>query len=270
MNLKKNAITLAAAAALTLSAGASWGQAGKGNPNGFVLSAGSTGISAAQIDALEGLPPPTAAVVTLETPQGNVQSFGLEGDPDNCTITLGDIPPGTEVTGASWDVRIETIGGSWLNEVVFQFRSSDPNDPLLQLTPSATAAAGAEDRSSGGVLLFSAVPLPNIPIGADGELRIEIVDTFDDNAGAADADLFNLPVGGPFGLTFACDNQAACDAATVTGAGSCAGFEFGGGGNGGPNPPPETTPVPVNNPWALALLALILAGLGFVAVRRLA
>lgn len=34
-------------------------------------------------------------------------------------------------------------------------------------------------------------------------------------------------------------------------------------------PPPATQAVPVNSPWALALLALILASLGFVAVRRL-
>ncbi|GEM_PF-3349709 len=33
---------------------------------------------------------------------------------------------------------------------------------------------------------------------------------------------------------------------------------------------PETQPVPVNSPWALALLILVLAGLGVVAVRRFA
>ncbi len=33
---------------------------------------------------------------------------------------------------------------------------------------------------------------------------------------------------------------------------------------------PESQPVPVNNPWALGLLVLVLAGLGFVAVRRFA
>ncbi len=84
--------------------------------------------------------------------------------------------------------------------------------------------------------------------------------------------MFNLPVGGPFGLTFACDDQAACDAAfanpdAYTTAGSCTGWEF---AQGGDIELPVSQPVPVNSPWALTLLVLVLAGLGLVALRRFA
>ncbi len=167
--------------------------------------------------------------------------------------------------------RLETIGASWLSEVRYEFRTSDPNDPLINLTPaSGEGAPGEGDFSSGGVITFADVPLPNIPVGADGEFRIQITDTFDDNAGAADADIFNLPVGGDFGLSFACDDQAAFDAAfsnpdAYTTAGSCAGWEFAQEGI----VIPESQPVPVNNLWALGLLALLLTGFGLFIIRRM-
>src|SRR6056297_1101179 len=181
-----------------LASGLSFAQV-KGDTD-LVLSASvGEGLTADQIN---GGAAPTAAVLTLETPQGNVQTFGTAGDADNCLVTV-DLPAGTQISGASWDLRIETIGASWLNEVQFQFRTSDAADPQINLTPSGTGAPGAEDITSGGIVDFASAMIPNIPIGADGELRIEMVDTFDDNADAADSDLFNLPVGGPFGLTFA-------------------------------------------------------------------
>jgi hypothetical protein len=267
MNLKKNALTLAAAAALTLAAGASVAQSVKGDGSSALLS-DRFGNTLAHGSVIEGAPPPTAAAVTLEPPEGNLQTFALAGDADNCVITVGGLPAGLEITGASWDVTIASIGDSWLNEAQFAFSTTDPGDPGITLTPSMTGAPGTEDISSGGIVSFAAAMIPNIPVGSDGEFSIEMIDSFDDNAGAADADLFNLPAGPGFGLTFACDDQAACDSAfqnagSYTTSGSCAGFTFG-------SALPESLPVPTNAPWALALLMMVLAGFGIVAVRRFA
>ena len=270
MNFKNNAIGFVSAASIALLAGSVVGQ-DKGNPSGLLLSSAVSGNGITAGELPQGGLPPTNARLTMETPQGNVQTFDSAGDADNCLVTVS-LPEGLEVTGSSWDVRIETIGASWLSEPQFQYRTSDPDDPLINLTPGAGQdEAGEADISSGGVVLFADAKLPNIPVGADGEFRIEMVDTFDDNADAPDADLFNLPVGGDFGLTLACDDQAACDAAmadpeAITTAGSCAGWDFVGQGD----EPPEARNVPVNNFWALALLIALLAGLGVVAVRRFA
>ena len=273
MNFKRNAIGFVSAASIALLAGAAVGQ-DKGNPSGLMLASASSGNGITAGELPQGGMLPTDAQLTLETPQGNVQTFGAAGDADNCLVTVS-LPEGLEVIGSSWDVRIETIGASWLSEVQFQYRTSDPNDPQINLTPATGQdEAGVADISSGGVVLFADAMIDNIPVGADGEFRIEIVDTFDDAAGAADADLFNLPVGGDFGLTLACDDQAACDAAmadpdAITSAGSCEGWEFAAAG-GPPVDPEPVVAVPVNNIWALALLIALLAGLGVVAVRRFA
>lgn len=47
-------------------------------------------------------------------------------------------------------------------------------------------------------------------------------------------------------------------------------FVFDVEGGGGDGEIPESQPVPVNSPWALALLVLLIAGLGLVVVRRMA
>lgn len=245
----------------------------KGDGNGFVLSAlaSGDGITPAQMDGVAGPTPPTNAQLTNETPQGNVQSWDGEGAPDNCVISVS-LPVGLEVIGASWDVRIETVGASWLSEMTYGFRVEDETLGINLAPGTGDDMAGEADYTSGGVLFFADVPLPNMVIGSDGLFTIEVFEDFDDDAGLVDADVFNLPVGGDFGLTFACDDQAACDAAfadpgAYTTSGSCADWEFAQGGGGGEIP--ESQPVPVNNLWALGLLALLLTGFGLFIIRRM-
>jgi len=253
MNLKKNAFTIAAAAALTLSAGASWGQATKGG-NALLSSAdGSVSIQSFQPSPLpQGIAPACVDFTDLDSWDG------LD-DTDNIIIDL-NIGAGNALIGVAWDIGIDTLTpgfGSWLSEAVIQHSdsngSADPN--AINLTVGVGNDAGGDmDFSSGGVLLFSSVPLNDIVAGPDGILRLQLFESFDDEADAVDANYRNAaaPATCP-GLALVCSDQAACNEAL---------------GAGGPAIP-ETQPVPVNNPWALALLALILAGLGFVAVRRL-
>lgn len=250
MNLKKNAITFATAAALTLSAGASWGQDAKGGTS--LLSAANGSVS---ISSFVPVPVPQGI------PVGCLDFTGLESwdeldDADNIVIDL-DIGAGNQLLGVSWDIGIATVGLSWLSEPIILHSSSagsaDPNGINLTIG-LGNDAPGDQDFSSGGVLLFSDVPLPPVVAGADGILQLQLFEDFDDVADAVDANYRNAaaPAVCP-GLGLVCSDQAACNAAV---------------GGGGPAIP-ETTAVPVNSPWALALLALILASLGFVAVRRL-
>jgi len=250
MNLKKNAITLAAAAALTLSAGASWGQDAKGGSSALIWAANGS------VSTSSFVPSPVPRGIA----PGCVDFTGLESwdgidDADNIVIDL-DIGAGNELLGVAWDIGIATVGESWLSEPTILHSSSagsaDPNGINLTIGLGDNAP-GDQDYSSGGVLLFADVPLPNVVADADGILRLQLFEAFDDVADAVDANYRNAAE--PFtcpGLALVCSDQAACNAAV-----------------GGAPPIPETAPVPVNSPWALALLALILASLGFVAVRRL-
>ncbi len=188
----------------------------------------------------------------------NVQSWDGMDDADNIVFEL-DIGVGNAMTGASWDVGIATVGGSWLSEAKVLFSdstgSADPN--WISLTPgSADGAPGDTEYSSGGVIDFGAVPLPDIAVGADGILRLEFFEGLDDNADGVDADWRDAAA--PFlvdGLGIACLDQGACDSAVSALVGG--GVEL-----------PEVQPVPALSSRALGILMLSLLAVGAVVVRR--
>ncbi len=235
----------------------------------FVLSSLDGSITIAS-DQIQSLRTPTNARMTMETPEGNVASVDAFGTATNCVAEF-DIGANNTVTGSSFDVRIESIGASWLSEATVDFTDSAISTGVA-LTPGiGNDAAGADDFTSAGLIDLVALSL-DFSVGADGILRFEFYETFVDVAGAPEANWFNLPPGvGDFGLTFECSDQAACDAGMAAGAvstsGQCDGFDFS-LGNGVEIP--EFTPVPVNNIWALSLLVLLLAGLGVFVIRRMA
>ena len=247
MNLKKNATLLAAAAVLTFAAGASWAQDAKGG--NALLSSGNVSVSAGDVvtSAPRGIAP---GCFSFE----GIDSWDSLDDADNIVIDL-DIGAGNVLTGVGWDIGIATVGGSWLSEATIQHSNStgsaDPN--AINLSPGfGNDTSGDQDFSSGGaIVVFADNMLPDIPVGPDGILRLQMFEGFDDNADAIDANLRNaaMPALCP-GLALQCADQAACNAA-VSGL-------------------PSSQPVPVDSPWALAMLILVLAGLGVVAVRRFA
>lgn len=250
MNLKQNVLTVAAAAALTFAAGASWAQDIKGG--NALLSGGNVSISAGDVvtSAPRGVP---SACVSFE----GIDSWDGLDDTDNIIIDL-DIGAGNALTGVGWDIGIASVGASWLSEPTILHSdstgSADPNG--INLTVGiGNDGPGDEDFSSGGVfVVFADNMLPDVVAGADGILRLQIFEGFDDVPDAVDANMRNaaMPALCP-GLALQCTDQAACNDAV-------------GGGPG----LPETQPVPVNSPWALVLLMLVLAGVGIVAVRRFA
>ncbi len=248
MNLKKNATLIAAAAALSLAAGASWAQDGKTGASALMTSAdGSIAVSEPTFS------PRGAASISCQSFDGIDSWDGLD-DTDNIVIDL-NIGAGNTLTGVGWDIGIATVGGSWLSEATIQHSdsngSADPNAINLNVGVGDDTS-GDQDYTSGGTIVdFSDNGLPDIVAGADGILRLQIFESFDDNADAIDANMRNAAMPALCaGLALVCTDQAACNGA-VTGL-------------------PQSQPVPVNNPWALGLLVLVLAGLGFVAVRRFA
>jgi len=247
MNFNKNALYLVAATSISLLAGSAWAQDAKG---GAALLSAVNGNEVVR----EFTPSPAPQGVATCLSFDGRASWDGEDDPDNTIIDL-DIGAGNTLTGVGWDIGVATVGASWLSEATIQHSdsngSADPNAINLNVG-AGNENSGDQDFTSSGILDFSDNGLPDIVAGADGILRLQLFETFDDNTDAIDANYRNAaaPELCP-GLALACTDQAACDAAV--------------------NPAGEPAQaVPVNNWWALSLLILLLAGLGFVAVRRIA
>jgi hypothetical protein len=180
------------------------------------------------------------------------ESWDALNDSDNFIIDL-DIGANNLLAGVGWDIGIASVGASWLSEATIQHSSSagsaDPNAINLRVGFGEDAAGDQEFSSGGALVIFSDNELPNIVPDDDGILRLQLFETFDDTADAIDANYRNAaepalcPEGG-LGLLIEAQPES--------------------------EPPPAATAVPANNPWALALLIALLAGLGVVAVRRFA
>lgn len=136
---------------------------------------------------------------------------GPVGDANNTVIQL-NIGAGNEVTGVAADVSIEAFDPSWLSEIQVLYGSTSTGQ--VQLTPSTANNPGTEDYSTGGVIVLADIPLPNITVDADGILKLEFRETFNDPETTPDSEWSNLePAAVCPGLRLECLDQAACDAA---------------------------------------------------------
>jgi hypothetical protein len=160
----------------------------------------------------------SAQTVCLST--NGIQSFDAQGDPSNVVINL-NVGPNNQLIGGSWDVNLETVGGSFLSEASMAFSNSlGINDPNFNfIAPGAAInAPGNLPFSSGGLVLLSDLGFPNVVTRPDGILRLEFAEGFDDNPNAVDAFWSDIPAGSANvcpGIRFLCTNQAACDNAVL-------------------------------------------------------
>ncbi len=129
-----------------------------------------------------------AAAGTVTIDVGGVGSWDELSDPDNVVITLG-FAPGAVVTAIGWDVEITPSGDSWYSEPTARF-SDSIGGGAIDLTPGILDADSGDGipvaYSSGGLVDLTSMGLADIVL-ADGLLRIEFFETFDDNPDALDA-----------------------------------------------------------------------------------
>lgn len=244
--MQNRIIKTALGVALIAAAGATYAQK---EGNDFVLSSVSGEAQVSSPNTIQGTGPGAG----YET--DGTESWDALGSPNNVVVEL-DIGAGNTVTGSSFDVTIQTSGnGSWCSEATVLLSNSDgegdPNGILLNPAAGEDATCdGGLEFSSEGVIDFAANGLPNIEPNADGILRLEFHESFDDAADEIDA--FWGTHSSPFvvqGLGFACTDQAACDAAV---------------GGGGGEPVPEAVSVPamdLRGMVILGVLALLIGGL---------
>ncbi len=99
------------------------------------------------------------------------------GDADN-EILLPNIGSLSHVVGIGWDVRLFADSPSYLSEMVVRFGSS--SSTFVNLTVGVgDDTPGTQDYSSGGVIDIVGLGL-DFNVGADGVLKVEFFESFDD------------------------------------------------------------------------------------------
>lgn len=111
-----------------------------------------------------------------------VQSYGAAGDPGNTVLTF-NVGANSTVDSIAWSVGLTAYDPSWLSEITLFFSPSDQVGGVYLTpgfgddTPGTAAYAGFGDLVAANL---------DFNVGADGILRLEFLDSFDDFPGAAD------------------------------------------------------------------------------------
>jgi PEP-CTERM motif len=91
-----------------------------------------------------------------------------------------NVGPNTRVVGIGWNVTLFADSPSWLSELAVGFGSSSVN--VVNLRPGIDdEESGTKAYSSGGVLDLVGLSL-DFSVGADGKLKLQFFETFDDYA----------------------------------------------------------------------------------------
>jgi hypothetical protein len=130
----------------------------------------------------------SAGATTLVVDISGTDSWDALNDPSNTTL-LVPLGAGASMTGIGWDTTLTTFGGSWLSEARFYFDGSDLDLSGLFLSPGAGSGFPGTGVffSSGGTIDLSDNAIPDIPILADGDLHIQLNESFDDADDVIDA-----------------------------------------------------------------------------------
>lgn len=124
-----------------------------------------------------------------------VASWDGLGDPDNVVLSIDmaalfGLASGSaiDLNGIGWDVTVSTVGASWLSEATMYFdnQTQDSGAGVFLTVGAGNDFAGTANFTSGGIVKLADAGLPDL-ILADGVLRIEFWESFDDVSDDIDA-----------------------------------------------------------------------------------
>ncbi len=167
-------------AALALSATGALADATLGN-GAYVLNE-LTGDLVAELDVVST---PNHVGQQFNIDVSGLESWDLQGDASNVVILFDTGLPGEALNGVGWDVELNGIGASWLSEINIGFTDSAINPGVVTGAMTATQVGPPEQATSGGVIKFADLAIADIPL-PDGLVRVEIFESYDDVADAAD------------------------------------------------------------------------------------
>jgi hypothetical protein len=161
--------TVALAAVLAVAGGSAFAKSG---PLSQLRSSGPSGAA----DNARITP---SAVVGLNV-AGIPSRYGF-GEAGNFVFNL-QLAPNAEVTGIGWDVIVSAFDPSWLSEMVVSFENSDQSAGVFLTVGAGDDNPGLNAAySSGGIVDLVGLSL-NFNVGADGILRVEFFEDFDDSS----------------------------------------------------------------------------------------
>jgi len=155
------------------------------------IGAATTSSKAGVGSALSGIGAPVALNAAMVTPFSVVfdvsRIFSNDGfgSPINEVYVL-DVGAFSTITGVSWDVTIHASSPSWLSEATVDFTDSGNMGGVVLNVGFGENMPGTESYSSGGIVDLVILGL-NFNVGADGLLRLEFSESFDDYADDWDA-----------------------------------------------------------------------------------
>lgn len=119
----------------------------------------------------------------------NRASWDLIDDPDNVVFTV-PLAPGARVIGIGYDVTLETVGFSYLSDATILAEATDFSGGVF-VTPGVednfpSLFTGPQDYTTDGLIDLVALDL-DFTVAADGLLRVQFYETFDDAEDEIDA-----------------------------------------------------------------------------------
>jgi hypothetical protein len=161
--------TLALAAALCVSSGAALAATPYSAFGASALNGGGTSSA---------LVPSTGSMVTIGLDVSGIESFNAFsfGDPTANFVTFLQLAPFAQVLGTAYDVTLTAFAPSWLSELQIVFTDSEVTTGVITTPGVGLDFGGTESFSAGGALPADLV----FNVGADGLLRIEFAEGFDD------------------------------------------------------------------------------------------
>jgi hypothetical protein len=130
-------------------------------------------------------PSASAATITevLVVPVAGILSMEEYGDPLNTVLSFG-LPANADIIGIGWQTMQTANAPSFLSEMVVSFETSSALE--LTLTPGiGDNFAGTASYSSGGIVNLVGSGF-DFELNADGVLRMEFFETFNDFIGGPD------------------------------------------------------------------------------------
>lgn len=109
----------------------------------------------------------------------DIESNGFIGDPEN-VVRYVDVGANSTIVGISYSLDITAFEPSWLADMVFAFERSDFLAGVFFTPGFETAAPGSASYSGSANLVDFGL---DFQVGADGMLRLEFFEAFDDVPG---------------------------------------------------------------------------------------
>lgn len=101
------------------------------------------------------------------------------------TVMSANLGANSHVIGIGWDVNLTALGASWLSELTVSFEDSAQSTGVFLRPGAGNDFPGTASFSSGGVVDLIGLGL-DFNVGADGVLRMEFFEGYNDYVAAVD------------------------------------------------------------------------------------